>query len=170
MDPDTPQWLENLDQASSRRPEALTQLHQLLLRAAHAELSRRRGRHSLAGPERDDLAHQAAHDAMLSIVAKLGQFRGESRFTTWAYKFAILEVSSKLGRHYWQRRTVPLEGTEWDRLPDRFGVSPDDRAAQVYKTMFDARRKLRAALVANGLIDESRSSGQSNNEDKVTPS
>ena len=78
MDPDTPQWLENLDQASSRRPEALTQLHQLLLRAAHAELSRRRGRHSLAGPERDDLADQAADHAMLSIVAKLGQFRGKA--------------------------------------------------------------------------------------------
>jgi RNA polymerase sigma-70 factor (ECF subfamily) len=216
MDSETRRWLANLDEASRRRPEALNELHQLVLRAAHAELGRRRGRHSLAGPELEDLAHQAAHDAMLAIVAKLGQFRGESRFTTWAYKFVILEVSSKLGRHFWQRPTVPLDGTEWDRLPDRFGISPDDHAAQVelvrvlrqavteeltehqrrvfvalvvegvpldalvcqlgsnrnaiYKTMFDARRKLRAALVANGLIDTSKSSGQSDNDDKVTPS
>ena len=216
MDSETRQWLANLDQASPRRPEALTELHRLLLRAAHAELGRRRGRHSLAGPELEDLAHHAAHDAMLAVVAKLEQFRGESRFTTWAYKFVILEVSSKLGRHFWQRPTVALDGAEWGRLPDRFGVSPHDHAAQVelvravrqavteeltehqrrvfvalivegvpldalvcqldsnrnaiYKTMFDARRKLRAALVANGFIDTSPASGQSENEDKVTPS
>jgi RNA polymerase sigma-70 factor (ECF subfamily) len=216
MDSETRQWLANLDEASPRRPEALTALHQLLLRAAHAELGRRSGRHSLAGPEVDDVAHQSAHDAMLAIVAKLGQFRGESRFTTWAYKFVILEVSSKLGRHFWQRPAVPLDGSDWDRLPDRFGISPDDHAAQVelvralrravteeltehqrrvflalvvegvpldalvcqmdssrnaiYKTMFDARRKLRTALVANGLVNASKAPGRSDNDDKVTPS
>jgi RNA polymerase sigma-70 factor (ECF subfamily) len=199
LDPESRRWLKTLDEGSPSRDEALAELHQLLLRAAHAELGRRRGRHPLAGPELEDLAHQAAHDAMLGIVNKLGQFRGESRFTTWAYKFVILEVSSKLGRHFWQRPTVRLEGAEWDRLPDRFGVSPHDHAAQaelvtalrravsdeltehqrrvfvalvvdgvplealaielgsnrnaIYKTMFDARRKLRAALVTNGHME-----------------
>ena len=35
---------------------------------------------------------------MLAILGKLDSFRGESRFTTWAYRFVVLEVSSKLGR------------------------------------------------------------------------
>ena len=40
---------------------------------------------------------------MLAIIAKLVTFRGESRFTTWAYTFVIFEVSSKLGRHFWRK-------------------------------------------------------------------
>ncbi len=43
---------------------------------------------------------------MVSILAKVDQFRGESRFTTWAYKFVIFEVSTKIGRHFWRNRTV----------------------------------------------------------------
>lgn len=131
FDHQTRWWLEGLDEASGPRDAALGELHQLLLRGAHAELARRRGRHPLTGPELEDLAHHAADDAMVAIIGKLDEFRGESRFTTWAYKFVILEVSTKLGRHFWQRPAVALDGSDWDRLPDRFGVSPDDHAAQV---------------------------------------
>jgi RNA polymerase sigma-70 factor, ECF subfamily len=53
----------------------------------------------------------------MAITGKLQQFRGESRFTTWAYKFVVLEVSAKLGRHFWQRPSAPLEADQWDRLP-----------------------------------------------------
>jgi RNA polymerase sigma-70 factor (ECF subfamily) len=81
-----------------------------------------------AATELDDLAHQAAADAVIAIIAKIGRFRGESRFTTWAYKFVVLEVSNKIGRHFWQRRTWPMEQEEWDRLPDRFGIPPADQA------------------------------------------
>ena len=57
--------------------------------------------HSCASsPEPDDLAHQAAADALLAITGKLGQFRGESRFTTWAYRFVIFEASTKIGRRF----------------------------------------------------------------------
>jgi len=94
------------------------------LRVARAELRRRAARLRIAGPELDDLAHQAAADALLAITGKLGQFRGESRFTTWAYKFVIFEVSAKIGRHFWQRPTVPMEAEDWDKLPDRFGMGP----------------------------------------------
>jgi hypothetical protein len=54
----------------------------------------------ISGPELDDLAYQAAPDALLALTAKIGQFQGESRFTTWAYKFVIFEVSAKIGRHF----------------------------------------------------------------------
>ena len=55
----------------------------------------------MPGRELYDVAHQAVDDA---ILARLSEFRGESQFTTWAYRFVILEVSAKLGRHYWRRR------------------------------------------------------------------
>ena len=70
----------------------------------------------MAGPkELTDLAHQAADDAMLAILAKLAGFRGESRFMTWAYRFVMLEVSSKLGRHYWRDPPVALDAGQWKR-------------------------------------------------------
>jgi len=74
------------------------------------------------------VAQQAANDALLAILAKLDQFRGESKFTTWAYRFVVLEVSMKLGRHFWRAPHPPPEGDEWELLPDRFGLSPESRA------------------------------------------
>ena len=59
----------------------------------------------------------------MAITAKLSQFRGESRFTTWAYRLIILEVSAKLGRHFWRRPDVRLEAENWDRLPGRLALS-----------------------------------------------
>jgi RNA polymerase sigma-70 factor (ECF subfamily) len=145
----------------------------------------------------------AAADALLAIMAKVGQFRGESRFTTWAYKFVIFEVSAKVGRHFWVNPPVPMDAEDWDRLPDRFGLEPAREAERrelasavrravdeqltsrqrqvfaaivldgvpldalavklgstrnaLYKTMFDARRKLRAALAATGYLDDQTS-------------
>jgi RNA polymerase sigma-70 factor (ECF subfamily) len=171
----------------------------MLLRIARSEVRRRSGHLQIAGPELDDVAHQAAADAMVAILSKTGQFRGESRFTTWAYKFVIFEVSTKIGRHFWRNRTVAMDEEDWSRLPDRFGLDPahqaewgdlvtalrqavdevlTDRQRQVfvaivlngvsldalvaeldtnrnaiYKMLFDARSKLRAALVAKGVVD-----------------
>jgi RNA polymerase sigma-70 factor, ECF subfamily len=200
-DDETAEWLSALGGTGPTREQALARLHGLLLRIARAELGRRAGRHPITGPELDDLAHQSADDALLAITTKLTQFRGDSRFTTWAYKFVILEVSSKLGRHFWQSPTAALDAADWDRLPDRFGTGPADYAERralvtavrraveeelterqrrvfiaivvngvpldalvvrlgssrgaIYKTMFDARRKLRAALVAEGYLTAS---------------
>jgi RNA polymerase sigma-70 factor, ECF subfamily len=89
----------------------------LLLRVARAEVRRRGGQLRISGPELDDLAHQAAADAVVAIIAKIGEFRGESRFTTWAYKFVIFEVSGKIGRHFWRQPQVPMDTADWDRLP-----------------------------------------------------
>jgi RNA polymerase sigma-70 factor, ECF subfamily len=201
LDEETAQWLAALNDSGQVREQALGQLHKMLLRIARVELRRRGGQHPVTGPELDDLAHQAADDALLTITTKLGHFRGESRFTIWAYKFVILEVSAKLGRHFWQQPTVAFDADDWDRLPDRFGMQPDEHARRrdliaavrravdeelterqrqvfvaivvngvpldalvvqlrssrnaIYKTMFDARRKLRAALAANGYLTTS---------------
>ena len=197
-DAESREWLQALRSEGRCRDEAVSRLHELLLRIARAETNRRAHKLSLRGPELDDLAHHAAADALVAILAKLDEFRGESRFTTWAYKFVVLDVSAKLGRHFWRNPPVPLGAEDWDRLPARFGFRPDEesewrdllaalRAAvldaltphqrrifvelvlnsvpldalaielgsnrnAIYKAMFDARRKLRAALAANGYL------------------
>jgi RNA polymerase sigma-70 factor, ECF subfamily len=197
------EWLSALTGAGAAREAGLARLHGLLVRVAVRELRRREAGAWISGRELDDLAHQAADDAMLAILGKLGSFRGESRFTTWAYRFVVLEVSSKLGRHYWRQHPADhLEAEDWDRLPDRLGAGPGEDAEHaelvkavrqavdetltdhqrrlfvavvlnevpldamvarlgtnrnaIYKAIFDARRKVRGFLVANGYLEERR--------------
>jgi RNA polymerase sigma-70 factor, ECF subfamily len=200
LDPASAEWISALSGDGAEREAGLARLHALLVRIAVRELRRREATGGIGGPEADDLAYQAAADAMLSILAKLDGFRGESRFTTWAYRFVILEVSAKLGRHYWrQHPPASLDAADWDRLPDRFCPDPGEHAEQaemiaalrraidqtltahqrrlfvavvlngvpldavvdrlglnrnaVYKAVFDARRKIRAFLAANGYLE-----------------
>jgi RNA polymerase sigma-70 factor (ECF subfamily) len=191
-------WVRRLGAGGGERQAAERELYARLVRIALAEVRRRSASIPVTGPELDDVAHQAAGDVMLAILAKLGDFRGESRFITWAYRFVILEVSSKLGRHYWRNPPVALDAGQWERLPDRLGIDParhaesagilaevrrvvDDeltvrrvfvaivvdgipldalaaelglRRNAIYKVIFDARRKIRRALVANGYLEE----------------
>ena len=200
LDAESAEWPRALACSGPRREEALAQLHGLLVRAAQREVRRRGPRLRITGPELDDLAHQAAADALVAIIDKLGQFRGESRFTTWAYKFVMFEVSAKIGRHFWRHPGVRLDAEDWERLPDRFGFDPAQEAEwrdllaalhravdqeltarqrrifvaivlnnvpldalvielacnrnAIYQTLFDARRKLRAALAADGYLDD----------------
>src|SRR5258708_271576 len=128
LDPESAGWVQALAGTGPAQQAAVTRLHQLLVRVAHGEVRRRGSRLRISGPELDDLAYQAAADALLAITAKLGQFRGESRFTTWAYKFVIFEVSAKIGRHFWRNPAVPLDAEDWDRLPGRFGFEPAQEA------------------------------------------
>src|SRR6266516_3134625 len=100
LDPESAEWLRALAGTGRPREAALTRLHELLVRIAQGEVRRRGPRLRITGPELDDLAYQAAADALVAVTGKLGQFRGESRFTTWAYKFVIFEVSAKIGRHF----------------------------------------------------------------------
>src|SRR5256884_604720 len=116
LDPESAWWLGVLAETGPRREAALARLHELLVRIARAEVARRGPRLRITGPELDDLACQAAADALMAITGKLGQFRGESRFTTWACKFAIFEVSAKIGRHFWRHPALPLDAEDCGRL------------------------------------------------------
>lgn len=122
MDTQGQEWLQSLRATGAILDEAIVRLHLLLLRVARHEAHRRHT--PIAGVELDDIAHQAAADATLAVLSKLSAFRSESRFTTWAYRFVILEVSNKIGRHYWRNPPVPLDTEDWDRLPERFGLDP----------------------------------------------
>jgi RNA polymerase sigma-70 factor (ECF subfamily) len=194
-------WLSDLQAEGVRREEAVRRLHALLLRASRFEINRRRGAlPHLRGGDLDDLAHQAADDALVAVLAKLDGYRGESRFTTWAYKFGLLEAAVKLRRRAWQGREIPLEPEQWGAIASggdstagvaesratldaiRAGIetelSPHQRRVLVavalnevpidvlaerlettrgalYKTIHDARQKLRAHLDSAGLRYES---------------
>ena len=91
---------------------------------ARSEAARRSGWHGIRGAELDDLVDQAADDAVVSILRKVKEFRGDSRFTTWACAFAIHEVSGKFGRHLWRRDGVQLDDERWDQLPARLDGDP----------------------------------------------
>jgi RNA polymerase sigma-70 factor (ECF subfamily) len=112
-------WIERLSAPGAERDAALAELHALLLRAARFEVGRRRaGSPHLRGGDHDDLAQQSANDALVSILHKLGDFRGESRFTTWAYKFALYEAAAKVRKRSWQGREVPLTDEAWPLISD----------------------------------------------------
>jgi RNA polymerase sigma-70 factor, ECF subfamily len=187
-------WLDALHSRATRREEAIARLHALLVREARFEVGRRAA--SLVHPsgvDLDDLAVQAADDAVISILAKLDQFRGESLFTTWARRFVQREAPAKIRRSRGRTRELPSElefecrrlwpaddesplertaAKESVRTLARLmveeltprqrqvliglaidGVPPDELARRLdtstgalYKTLHEARRKLRARL------------------------
>jgi len=196
LDAESQEWLDALTGTGRRQQDAIERLYELLLRAARFELARRRRAIADSRPgELDDLASPAAADALMAILRKLHTYRGDSRFTTWAYKFALLEAAVRVRRRAWQDREVPLEDDGWAQIADG-GAAPEAHAetaeligavrsaisdaltphqrtvlvaialndvpidvlaerlsttrGALYKTLHDARKKLRARLAADG--------------------
>jgi RNA polymerase sigma-70 factor (ECF subfamily) len=106
-------WLAALRGPVAVRQEAVGELHALLVRGARHELNRRRHTLHVSAGEIDDLATQAADDALVAILAKLDTFRGASRFTTWAYKFVLLEAGVRARRRAWHGREVAMDAEGW---------------------------------------------------------
>ena len=104
------EWLHRLRGHGNVAEEALGRLHDVMLGAARFEAARRRSSlPDLGDDELDEIARAAAIDASASAIARLDEFRGLSRFTTWAAKFALTEVSVRLRRRAWQGRELPTE-------------------------------------------------------------
>jgi RNA polymerase sigma-70 factor (ECF subfamily) len=189
-------WVQDLHGDGVLRDAAVERLHELLLRAARFEVARRMQTLPYLPPgELDEIAQEAAGDAAVAVLRRLDEFRGESRFTTWAYKFALLETSAKLRRRAWRGRELPLEPESWAQF-EHPAPTPETRAERaalldavqegiadsltprqrevlvalavngvpldvlaerldsnrnaLYKTLHDARRKLRAHLETHG--------------------
>jgi RNA polymerase sigma-70 factor, ECF subfamily len=130
-DRESERWVQQLRVGHPRRERTVQKLHDMLRRAAFHELSRRRGRLGpIDGPELEDLAQQAADDALMNILGRLDDFRGLSRFTTWAYKFVVFEVSGKVARHAWRRQPPSREELAFEQLPDELSPRPGERLEQ----------------------------------------
>ena len=160
-DDDSAAWVAALSAPGPAREAASARLHELLLRAARFEVSRRRASlPHLRGGDFDDLAVQSADDALMAIMAKLDTFRGDSRFTTWAYKFALLEAAVKLRRRAWQGREIPLEPETWEVFaadrPSPHGRAEQSELLRELKTAIDEelsphQREVLVALTLNGV-------------------
>lgn len=160
LDAESAAWLRALDATGPERDDAVERLHALLLCAAFAEVDRRRSSTAAAAGDLDDLAVQAADDALMAVLRKLHSYRGHSRFTTWAYKFALLEAAAALRRRPWHGRELPLEAEGWARLADDGRASPVGRAeaAELIAAIGDAIAEVltphqRGVLVALTLND-----------------
>ena len=187
-------WVEALSLPGPRQDHAMSSLHQMMLRASRHQVWRMRSTLAGVGNERlEEIANQAADEAMMAVLKKLATFEGRSRFTTWAYKFAILQSATEVRRYAWQNRDVELldDGQVMERSPSpanyaeasdlasavRLAIDealtphqrritiallvddiPIDVLAQrlgsnrnaLYKTVHDARTRLRAHLIASG--------------------
>jgi RNA polymerase sigma-70 factor, ECF subfamily len=153
-------WVEELGAEGARGQAAVADLHRLLLKAARFEVNRRAAELThLRGGDLDDLAQQAADDALMAVLRKLGDFRGESRFTTWAYKFALLEAAVKVRRRAWQGREVPLEEEAWSLLadPGSAGRGAEDAELlaalreEIEGTLTARQREVLVAVALNGV-------------------
>jgi RNA polymerase sigma-70 factor, ECF subfamily len=198
LDVESEAWVRRLSAHGREHEGAVDDLHALLVRAARFEVGRRQAPTGVRGSAGlDDLAVQAADDALVAILTKLHTYRGDSRFTTWAYKFALLEAAVKIRRRPWHGRELPLEADGWAQLLEDRRESPAGQAeaselidavrdaiaevltrhqravlvaitlndvpidvlaerrnttrGALYKTLHDARRKLRKRLAEDGL-------------------
>jgi RNA polymerase sigma-70 factor (ECF subfamily) len=187
-------WVEALSTPGPGQDQAMGRLHEMMLRASRHQVRRMRSSLAGVGNERlEEIANQAADEAMMAVLTKLSTFEGRSRFTTWAYKFAILQCATEVRRFAWQHREVELDDliSLGDRGPSpasyaeaadlasavraaidvaltphqrRITVAllvdevPIDVLAQrlgtnrnaLYKTVHDARTRLRAHLITTG--------------------
>jgi RNA polymerase sigma-70 factor (ECF subfamily) len=161
LDDESRTWLRELRAGGKTQDHAVARLHALLLRAARFEVARRRPTlPHLRGDELDDIATEAADDALMSVLARLDDFRGLSRFTTWVYKFALLEAAVKLRKRAWQGREVPLEPESWSVFASA-GLEPDTEAEQAellstLRTAIDEvltphQRRVLVAIALNGV-------------------
>jgi RNA polymerase sigma-70 factor (ECF subfamily) len=187
-------WVEALSLPGQRQDHAMSSLHEMLLRACRHQVRRMRSGLAGVGNEHlEEIANQAADEAMMAVLGKLSTFEGRSRFTTWAYKFAILQCATEVRRYAWRHREVELHDAAQvlDPGPSPAGhaeaadlasavrlaideaLTPHQRRITIalliddvpidvlaerlgsnrnalYKTVHDARTRLRAHLIASG--------------------
>jgi RNA polymerase sigma-70 factor (ECF subfamily) len=160
LDDESREWLRELRADGVTRERAVARLHALLLRAARYEIARRRRTLPYLRGELDEIAIEAADDALLSVLDRLDDFRGASRFTTWAYKFALLEAAVKVRKRAWQGREVPLEPESWGLFAAR-DEEPGATAEQnellgalqhaIAEELTPHQRRILVALAVNGV-------------------
>jgi len=194
--PDADDWLVRLRHVHDR-DQAIRDLHALMLRAARHQIARMPEAHDLGRTRREEIVQAAADEATSAVLRRLGRFEGRSRFTTWAYKFAILQTAVEVRRSAWRRRETDLavlgepaspasgpeaqveagdfaravgeamdrvltehqrhvavallvEGVPVDVLAERLGSNRN----ALYKTLHDARVRLRNDLTARGYLGD----------------
>ncbi|HET6692628.1 MAG TPA: sigma-70 family RNA polymerase sigma factor [Miltoncostaeaceae bacterium] len=160
-DRESREWVRALRAPGAEGRAAMARLHEHLLRAARSEVARRGpGLPHLRGDELAEVAMEAADDALMSILRRLDDYRGDSRFTTWSCKFALLEAAVKLRRRAWRGRELPPPAEGWAHVAARGGApGADDEAGELLAAVGAAirddltahQREVLVALAVDGV-------------------
>jgi RNA polymerase sigma-70 factor (ECF subfamily) len=150
-------WIAALTSDGPVREDALRRLHALLLRGARSQVSRMSALRAMVGAAQvEDIITLAADEAMVAVLGKLATFEGRSRFTTWAYKFAVLQAAVELRRHAWSHREIPLEAAppliERRPSPDQYVEGAELAAAvreAIDRVLTPHQRRIALALIVD---------------------
>ena len=153
-------WVAALGSTGPEQSLALRELHALMIRAAGHQVWRMRA--ALPDPSPgavDVIVNQAADEAMTALLGKLHTFQGRSRFTTWAFKFAILQAATEVRRLQWQHREVELRDVELRPSPAHDGpelsAEGNDLAGAVAEAMRQVltphQRRIAVALLVDAV-------------------
>jgi len=131
------EWLHDLKASGATQEAAIDDLRDLLLRAALYFFSRNTG--DFRGMDREEITQRAedcAQDALMAVLDHLSDFRGDSKFTTWAYKFAINTAMMAARRERWKGVSIDELASDESHffdwiLQDRSdGSAPEQSAIQ----------------------------------------
>jgi RNA polymerase sigma-70 factor (ECF subfamily) len=151
LDAESRAWWERLHAPEPVRSWAIAELHELLRREAafHIRLRVRR----LSGFPRgdiDDLAVQAADDALVVLLRKLEDYRGDSQFWTWARRFVALEAPVSI------RRRLGRDPAGIAQDPEVVLGVPDRGASVAERVELRERVRTLSALIAGALTARQR--------------
>jgi RNA polymerase sigma-70 factor, ECF subfamily len=152
------EWLHDLNATGVSQEAAIADLRNILLRTALYFFSRNLS--DFAGLSRDEILQRAedcAQDALIAVMQHLSDFRGDSKFSTWAYKFAINNALMAARRERWKgvsldQLSVYSESTlsEWVMQDKSEGVAPEQSAMQ------DEIREIIQDVIEGDLTDKQR--------------
>lgn len=151
-------WLHDLQAGGEVQENAIAELRNILLRAVLYFFNR--NLNDLGGLARDEilqLAEDCAQGALISIMNHLSDFRGDSKFTTWVYKFAINTALMTARRERWkgvslEQLSLADDGafTEWI-IRDKSSTGAPDQSA-----MQDEVRETIREVIEQDLTDKQR--------------
>ena len=132
------EWLYDLNASGEMQEAAIKDLRDLLLRATLYFFNRNLG--DFGGMNRDEILQRAedcTQESLIAVMHHLSEFRGDSKFTTWAYKFAINIALMAARRERWKgvsfdQLTFSGNGSlfDWGRRDKSSGSVPDRSAIQ----------------------------------------
>lgn len=142
------EWIVGLQEGAKNRDLALRDLHELLMKATRHQVNRKSAGYTLGASTREEIAVSAAHEAMLSVLKKLDSFEGRSRFTTWVFKFGILQANVEMRRTMWRDRDVHLD--------DSFEFQTDPESVPEAKAELNDLKRLLNRAMAEVLTSRQR--------------
>jgi RNA polymerase sigma-70 factor (ECF subfamily) len=160
-------WLHDLNASGEVQEAAIADLRDLLLRAALYFFNRNLV--DFEGLSRDEilqLAEDCAQEALIAVMNHLSDFRGDSKFTTWAYKFAINIALMTARRERWKgvsldQMAFSEDGSlpEWLMQDKSPGLAPDRSTLQgevgailrevIERELTDKQRQVLTMIVFN---------------------